>query len=74
MTSRSAPQRDRGQRRGAPAEAIELLNVHWHGPRGGQGRRSCPLCGANVGEGDHAVHHAGELYHPAFAPDGRDRP
>ena len=66
-------QRDRGWRRRFPAGGIELLNVHWHELRDGLCPRSCPVCDANVAAGDQAVHHGGELYHPACARNRRER-
>jgi hypothetical protein len=70
---RLAPPAEHSRPASAPAEGIELLNVHWHEVPGAHEPYRCPVCDAAISNGDDAVHHGGELYHPACARQ-REKP
>lgn len=66
--------RDRGWRRAVTSRGAALLNARWHKPNGIPRTRPCPACGDDVRGDDHAVDHAGELYHPGCALFSWERP
>ncbi len=49
------------------ADAIELLNVHWHEAPDGHAHPRCPVCDIAVSSASDGIHRGGELYHPACA-------